>query len=414
MIKIKGVAGASAGNAEEHNKPKTKRHKTDHKYFANQFASCTVRPFLDVRVISGYFTITKDSRAISIQQREFRKALRACDPWGRSRTGNVAYKVVCSPTDATQGFLVALAGSRLQQGLVDIVQERVVHDVFFSWGSGCCLCLDGHTDTTRLHWEALVAKHRLDGSRVRTGFTWDRPWLTGIACRKAAGLPEDRDGPKHPRWNTKVGVQLEKDLIQICREFYIAHGIDEQLAKDATIRLQTTDRSEMGKARSVVAKEWTAERKVGNPITASALENGCQAIARLGTPSEGVRDGHFLKPDFIARAIVGAARRPDLRAFVDDFLRDLGTYFAEKKQAPDSTKKKETVSSSLILWDEIGKLLAWPGGDLELRLKRYEEEKQRWFYRQQVLEEMVKNEPQKEIAATQHAIGSTREHGPSI
>jgi hypothetical protein len=205
-------------------------------------------------------------------------------------------------------------------------------------------------------------------------------------------------------------MQLEKDLIALCREFYRVHGLDEERAKAATARLQATDRAGEGLDRIEQSKkrardraeqkkledvmfmaiesqetqridralESAIERAARYRITASEFEAGCHEITQLAVSSGTSRGQRFLESAFLVRGISGCSRNPDIRPAFDEFIETLGAFFGAKNDARKSDSTNPSQTKDGPDWDDVERLLSWSGSDLEKRLNELERVRKRW------------------------------------
>jgi hypothetical protein len=262
MISCFGITRSSFWKALAHLKAWSKRHKADKEFFGAKNGSCSIQPFLNTVFSNlGYYEVVRGLLP-PFDEDAFRKMINAKDPWGRQRKGTVAYHVIASPSDRVQGFFHAVEDPKLVSKLLTAAHWTMLRPIAAELGG--CLVTAPHSDTARFHTEMLFPKYDLDGNRLRRGFTWDNTWLSCLASRQAADLGETRFRMEEPRWNTTIAMSLEHELLALCREFFVTHGLDQSKAAEATIMLQSELRAAKGKAeaRQRQAKKPSSEKSV--------------------------------------------------------------------------------------------------------------------------------------------------------
>lgn len=253
MVLCKAIVENSVWGTVQHMNPRSRRHKTDKAFFSEQSGSCPAQPFLRLGRLMAELTsyrlveINGVQGLMPIPRKDFDKALFAKDQRGRQRTGPLAYKIIVSPSDRVQGFLISVKDPNLAEKLVTRVYWHMLRRLAIEL-EGMMLAAP-HWNTTRFHAEAFFPIYSASGKRLRPGFRYDGPLIAAQAARVAAGFPTPGFQLKHEkmRWNSRLGQELERELTSICRDFYREHHLPLNRAAKCTEWLQTEGRSEVGK-----------------------------------------------------------------------------------------------------------------------------------------------------------------------
>lgn len=289
-------------------------HAKDKAFFSEGWKSCDVQPFLDCRQLlpelAAYHLIGDGILAPS-DIAVFRQSARVYDQRGRKRKGTVAYKLVVSASDRVQGYLCAVDDRGLRIDLCRIVHWHCLRTTVATWDSdfvvgqkgrraksplGAYLLTAPHWDTARFHTEILFAVYGPDNRRRIRGVRSDSALISALASRHAAGFeePDFKNEPENLRWNSILAMQLEVELLEMCRTFYRIHGLDFDAAERKTAWLQTEGRSERGKAlaerRNSPALRYKSPEAKSEPSSVSTAtpevspEAGAVRIEVVGVP----------------------------------------------------------------------------------------------------------------------------------